>query len=174
MLNYEWATRLNQLPTRTSALNLFIEEAIKMHRFTPALLITLTTFGLALATPAPTATAQAATWHKGTPKIIRGKWRGTTHKVKQIHYQGHADLLIKAKSITNNPALPPRDPDYSTKLHYKKTGKKTYTIKGRQYNNASAKGVKITFKIKVYSHHKLHFKIMHDGRTDNNGIFHRA
>lgn len=120
----------------------------------------------------PTSTAHAATWHKGTPKILRGHWRGKKKTVKQIKYTGHASLNIKAKSLVNTPALPPKDSNYSAKLHYKKTGKTTYTITGREYNNAPQKGYKITFKFKVYNHHKISFKQV-QGRSDGNGIFYK-
>jgi len=142
-----------------------------MNKIESISLAALTVLSL-VSVPSGITTVHAASWHKGTPKVIRGNWRGTTQKVKQMHYTGHASLVIKPKSITNTPGLPPQDSNFSSKLRYKKTGKKTYTVTGREYNNAPKNGVKITFKLKVYNHHKISFKQV-QGRADGNGIFYR-
>lgn len=141
-----------------------------MTKITATGLVTLATLSL-LSTPIST-NAHAASWHSGTPKVLRGKWRGATKKIKQFKYSNHATVIVKAHAITNLPALPPRDGQYSKKLHYKKTGNRSYTITGRQYANAPANGSKITFKVKIHNHHKITFRQV-QGRADGNGTFYR-
>jgi len=140
-----------------------------MHKLASISLVGLTVVGLSM-TSILEMNVYAASWHVGTPKVLRGKWKGNKKKLSGM--TGRAHLLINSKSITNSPAFPPVDSEYSKKLHYKKTSKTTYKITGREYNNAPANGFKVTFKFKVYNSHKISFKEVH-GRSDGNGIFTR-
>lgn len=65
---------------------------------------------------------EAATWHKGTPKVIRGKYK--------THHYG-ADLMstftIKKSSIKAWEAG--MSPIYGSKVKYKRLGKNKYMLK---------------------------------------------
>ncbi|GAD16597.1 hypothetical protein ABC628_06230 [Lentilactobacillus otakiensis] len=112
----------------------------------------------------------AATWHNGTPTILRGKWR--TKVSREYGVSGRAHLHITKKGLMNSPKFPPQDPDYTSKLHYRYVGKHVYSIIGREFNNAPANGIKVHFLVKVYNHHKIYFKQV-NGSSDGNGVFYK-
>jgi len=87
-------------------------------------------------------TANAATWHKGTPKALRGTWkrsyndRGTKTTIR---------VAIKSKSI--NIGRPGWATENWSNLKYQRVGAGTYKIKGTYRNGG--------FLTKKNSHMKL-------------------
>ncbi|VDG19692.1 hypothetical protein [Lactobacillus brevis ATCC 367] [Lactiplantibacillus mudanjiangensis] len=91
-----------------------------LHRF---ILGTAAITGLVLLMPNTTTTqpVQAATWHHGTPKIVRGYWK-------------HDDSIvtITSKSFTQERLGWPATK--FTKLRYQKVNATTYKLKGTYHN----------------------------------------
>ena len=105
----------------------------------------------AMFVPAVGTSTSAATWHSGAPSALRGNWQGSKHA------GGRYSTLSISKSKFTYHSWETPDPGSASKLQYKKSGS-TYTITGRQYDNAPASGYKETYKIKVYSHSKIYLK----------------
>lgn len=139
-------------------------------KFKRLLLIALLPILLLTITCAPT---HAATWHRGTPTVLRGHWKTKTWRpYKQYKMTGHAYLKVHQTWFTNSPALPPLDPSSVMKVYYKKVGH-VYHLVGRDFNNAPAGGIKVSYRIKVYNRHKIYFKQLHQLRKDINHTYYK-
>ncbi|KRO04614.1 hypothetical protein IV54_GL001019 [Levilactobacillus paucivorans] len=92
------------------------------HKFIASLLV-LGSLGLGTTTLSNTS-AQAASWHKGAPKIARGTW-GDKDFLK-----GHmgVDMMISKKLLV----LDDNDPHLSH-LRYKKVGHRRYKFRGYEF-----------------------------------------
>jgi len=108
-----------------------------MKKISLIILVTATVLGVSIATPLITPTpAQAATWHQGTPKSIRGKWhlKNTPAYVQRIH-------ITKTHLYYYSGG-----PYYLKDISYKKTGAHSYTVRGYEYTY-------------LYSYSSVHFKV---------------
>jgi len=87
-------------------------------------------------------TAQAAAWHKGTPKAIRGKFQAKKHSSAQ----GFGDMFqITAKTYRYSASGMPVVK--ATKLRYKKISAHTWRLKGHVKTNAAVRFSKLDEKI---------------------------
>lgn len=89
------------------------------HKFIASLLV-LGSLGLGTTTLGYTS-AQAASWHKGAPKIIRGTWGDKAFLKGKMG----STLIVTKKSLSLNDADP-----HLTHLKYKKVGTRRYKFKG--------------------------------------------
>lgn len=91
--------------------------------------------------------AQAATWKKGMPKALRGKWAYSVKKLPKSLIQkgsGSYRLTIVRRGIisnyftkNHNPIMPEL---YFTQPRYHKIGKNTYRFRGN-YSNSGKSGI---------------------------------
>lgn len=97
-------------------------KKIKFTNLVAAMLLTVSPIVTLGTSNSQANTVQAATWHKGTPKAIRGKYK--------THHYG-ADLMstftIKKSSIRAWEAG--MSPIYGSKVKYKRLGKNKYMLK---------------------------------------------
>ncbi|WP_203638655.1 hypothetical protein [Levilactobacillus wangkuiensis] len=104
-------------------------------------LIATTILGVSAFTPLiePIQTAQASSWHKGTPKAIRGKWKmkNESYALQRIHITKTHLYYYSA------------GPYYLKNISYKKTGKHSYTVRGYEYTYLY-KQSSVYFKIKSH------------------------
>lgn len=116
----------------------------------------LTVIGLATATilgltiTAPTQTAQAAVWHHGTPKALRGKWRGkhVSPSVERLHItKSHVYLYSAGPFNLKN-------------VKYQKTGKHAYKVRGYEYTYLNANS---TIKMRTKGKHAIQYKGSYPG-----------
>ncbi|AYM01487.1 hypothetical protein [Levilactobacillus yiduensis] len=100
-----------------------------MGKFSKAAVTAMTVF---LVGGTVSTTASAATWHKGTPKALRGNWKRSYNdrgsKVT-IHFR------IKSKSM--NIGRPGWAAESWSSLKYQKVGAGTYKIKGTYRNGGT-------------------------------------
>lgn len=74
-------------------------------------------------------TASAATWHKGTPKTLRGNWKGKTFTYNGVKVRGV--WVVGKKTIrSESPTMPGQT---WKNLRYHKVGKGVYKVKGTCY-----------------------------------------
>lgn len=122
-----------------------------MSKLNVTLLTVTAALGLALAVPSPESSAQAASWHKGIPKTLRGKWSHPVKKFPKYMAQkgsGTYRLTIAKDYFINS---------YFTKKHkelapeiflahpqYKKLNKTTYRLRGGHGTSGKSSG---------YGHH---------------------
>ncbi|PTM21232.1 hypothetical protein DA798_11360 [Lactobacillus sp. PFC-70] len=113
------------------------------------------------------ATASAATWHKGTPRGLRGSWKRSYNdrgnKVT-MHFK------IKAKSI--NLSRPGWANEKWINLKYKKVGSGTYKIKGTYRNGGSLTKKNSHMKL-MKRHGKITYKNSWSGSYAYLGWFHK-
>lgn len=98
-------------------------------------LVTLV-LGLSVLSPV-TQTAQAASWHKGTPKALRGKWRvkHVSTSTEHLHItKSHVYLYSSGPFNLKN-------------VKYKKIGSHTYKVRGYEYTYLNANST-IKFRTK--------------------------
>lgn len=120
-----------------------------------------------------TTTASAATWHKGVPKPLRNRtylmW-----KPNKNQYSGYVGYTFKNKNIYVAHSM---DGGHLARhLKYKKTGAKSYYIKGHDSFSKDRLKVKLTSKKKIrvadldnslykgyipYKYHGKHFPSIH-------------
>lgn len=94
--------------------------------------ITVATMTALLVGGTVSTTASAATWHKGTPKALRGTWkRSYNDRGNKVTIQ----LAIASKSI--NIDRPGWAAESWSNLKYQKVGAGTYKIKGTYRNGGS-------------------------------------
>jgi len=93
------------------------------------LLLTLMTVGT-LGLLGGTTTAHAATWHNGTPKILRG-----TYVMKQKTADGYRPAFTIKKHTITLKLDSPKATTTLTKAKYRKTGRTTYLLKGGYFNS---------------------------------------
>ncbi|WP_373879649.1 hypothetical protein [Levilactobacillus brevis] len=122
-----------------------------MNKLRTSILIATATVSLSLFAPTLNQPAQAATWHKGMPKALRGKW---SHSVKKfpkymgIKGSGTYRLTIVKKAFVNsyftkkNKELAPEI--FLANPQYKKISKTTYRLQGGHGNSGMSSG---------YGHH---------------------
>ncbi|OLF66254.1 hypothetical protein ADT67_12485 [Levilactobacillus brevis] len=110
----------------------------KLRNF--VVLVTLT-LGLSVLSPV-SKTAQAATWHKGTPKALRGKWR-----VK--HVPTSTERLHITKSHVYYFSV---GPYYLKNVTYKKVNHNSYKVRGYEYTYRLQYD---TMKFKVINHNHI-------------------
>ncbi|WP_283678500.1 hypothetical protein [Lentilactobacillus sp. Marseille-Q4993] len=101
---------------------------------------------------ATTQQVSAATYHSGTPKILRGHWRSA--KKTSL---GHGIMNVHKTKVYLHSRLAP-DPEGMMHAKYKRTSKGHYKLIGRNYANAPVGGSIISIRVKVYSHHKIYVK----------------
>lgn len=108
--------------------------------------------------------ANAATWHRGTPSFLRGKYRkhigsiGWPHKVKNYDW-----VTIGKNSIVQEAGG--GDPAGINHMKYTYVGHHTYKFKGNLmiygpqtvYAQIKYSGNKIAIKQGYVSHHKIHW-----------------
>lgn len=107
--------------------------------------LVVATFAIILPLFSAPVAAQAATWHKGSPKVARGTWTDKSKFPKGAMYDS---LYISKKTFClndNDPRL--------THISYKKVGKRSYKFYGyagydRKYENASV-------LVHVYNRHHV-------------------
>lgn len=87
-------------------------------------LAALTTLGLAVSTPV--STAHAATWHQGTPKILRGKWRLDDVSPTLVHLRVTKQRFY---FYSMGPLY------YLKNVHYQKVGQHAYKLRGYEYTH---------------------------------------
>jgi len=75
-------------------------------------------------------TANAATWHKGTPKALRGKYQ--KHRTSSAEGFGES-ITITPKKITIS--VSNLSGQYVSRLKYKKIGSHLYRLKGHMAHN---------------------------------------
>jgi len=108
----------------------------------------------------------AASWHKGTPISVQGKWKTNWHSEEKKMPQERELVTITRKSF--NSTDQEKQPDGNTTediaapnaigASYKYLGNHTYQIKGKELFSGTS-----VIKVKRYSHNKLkisqrHFK----------------
>lgn len=89
-------------------------------------LVTTTALGISITPLFNSKQAEAATWHKGTPKVLRGTWQ------KKVHEGGisfDTGIQIKKNYFTT---FSPGDPLYLKPVSYHKVGNGTYALKGKE------------------------------------------
>lgn len=91
----------------------------KIRKITVAVMTTLLVAGAV-----PT-TANAATWHKGTPKALRGNWK-RSYNDRGTKVTIHFDIKSKSMSIDR----PGWASENWSNLKYQKVGSGTYKLKG--------------------------------------------
>lgn len=104
----------------------------------------LSVAAMALLTPmvAETQTAQAASWHNGTPKAMRGKYQAKKHSAAQ----GFGDMYhITAKTYTYDASGMPQIK--ATKLRYKKISAHTWRLQGKVKTSTAVRFSKLDEKI---------------------------
>jgi len=109
------------------------------------------------------ANAKALTWHKGTPKVLRGTWyhNGANSDKAYITYsatKSTGNLVHQSDADTTYYKLP----GYGLKkLKYQRLSKRVYQLSGIQYSpkgtTVQFDGQRLTYKVKVVSKHQLHF-----------------
>lgn len=125
------------------------------------LVTTLGTLGLL-----GTSTAQAATWHTGTPKAVRG-----TYVLPRKTPDGDSPtLLFRSATLTLQPGSV-RTATRLTKVRYRQTGPTTYLLKGHyldsgvlyvQVHYTYARSIKrLQIKQGFNQHHQLHWTSPH-------------
>lgn len=111
------------------------------------------TCSLGFVTIATLQTASAATWHKGTPTALRGKFESTMPKKKAGAAGFAPQLMIYKTNVqsneSNNPLI------YTHKLSWRHSGK-IYYIKGTTKHNGFVLGGKTTYKIYRYNKNTLY------------------
>jgi len=113
------------------------------------------------------ATAHAATWHKGTPKALRGNWQRSyrdqgTKIVMHFKVQAQTIHLSRVKSAATT----------WTNLSYQKVGKHTYKLKGI-YQNGELVDKDARLQI-VQKNHKIEFKNAWSSKYDYLGWYHQS
>lgn len=98
-------------------------------------------------------TTQASSWHKGTPKVIRGSW---VYKGNTAH--------VHAKIGKNFYHFESFAPIHMNNVSYKKIGKYTYKIRGYEPLYAK-KNIVNYFKV-VSKKHLLSYDVKHLNRMD--------
>ena len=121
-----------------------------MNKLKYFVIIAISVVGLSILTPV-SQTAQAATWHKGTPRVIRGKWRMYPTPVSVQHLNIVKDH-VRYYSV---------GPWYLNNVSYKKTGSHKYLVRGYEYTYLFKKSY-ATFKIK--NHNKIVFAPTKSGK----------
>lgn len=113
-----------------------------MNKLKTTVLITVATLGLTLATPASNQIAQAATWHKGTPKALRGKWRvkGLPSDAARLHITKSRVYYFSA------------GPYYLKDVTYKRVSHNSYKVRGYEYTYRFQYD---TMKFKVINHNHI-------------------
>ena len=105
-------------------------------------------------------TASAATWHKGTPKALRGKYQGK--RTSSVQGFGPAYTLTAKKFDISESNMPDQ---LVTHLKYKKIGTHLYRLKGHMAKSGFVLGGNMdyavyrkgkTFASTGYSYHKKH------------------
>jgi len=111
-------------------------------------------------------TANAATWHSGTPKALRGNWQ------RQYRDQGTKIVMhfkVSAKTIHLSRV---KSAETSwTNLKYQKVGKNTYKLKGI-YKNGELTDKDARLQI-VTKNKKLEFKNAWSSKYDYLGWYHK-
>ncbi|RRK09293.1 hypothetical protein D1831_13490 [Lactiplantibacillus garii] len=128
-----------------------------MKKFTASLLTIAATLSLSTAVTMTDTTAQAATWHKGTPKVIRGKWRvkHVSTKVAHLKVTKSRVYLYSAGKF------------YLKNVKYKKVSAKTYKVRGYEYTYLHSKNT-VSFKVK--GHKILKYKGNYPGASWDNYV----
>lgn len=125
-----------------------------------SLITTITALSFAFTSMAAinTSTAHAATWHKGIPTILKGKWH-----TKLLHFDdlsGRAHISFYKTAFRHGDAFGPEsyfEPVYH--VQYQHTSKGHYKLRGRVFNNTSGtKGALFTYYFKLYNRHQLYTK----------------
>ena len=99
-----------------------------------------------------TISANAASWHRGTPKAIQGKWqtagyKGKYHMLTSVHI---GKKIISSGEVGLDGVGDIAWPIVSSKAEYKYLGHHTYQIKGLFFNQ-----VHENFKAKLHGYNKL-------------------
>jgi len=101
------------------------------------IIATTALFGLTLVAPVTT-TAQAATWHRGTPKALRGKWR----------IEGVSTGILHLRLTKSHVYFYSMGPLYYLKnVKYKKVGSHAYKVRGYEYTHNLEKNT-LSFRTK--------------------------
>ncbi len=108
--------------------------------------------GLSTTTALGATTAQAASWHAGTPKVLRGKWR-----VKHV-----STKTTRLKITKSHVYLYSAGPFNLKKVKYKKTGARTYKVRGYEYSYLHATST-ISFRTK--KNHTIQYKGNYPGAS---------
>lgn len=122
-----------------------------MNKLKSFVIIVISVVGLSTLVPI-TQTAQAATWHKGTPKVLRGKWR-----VK------HVSTSTERLQITKSRVYLYSAGSFNLKnVKYKKTGAHSYKVRGYEYTYLNSNST-ITFRTK--GTHTIQYKGNYPGAS---------
>ncbi|CAJ1224640.1 hypothetical protein [Lactiplantibacillus xiangfangensis] len=124
-----------------------------MKKFKTALIVIIAMISFVTVSSLNSTTAQAATWHKGTPKVLRGKWR-----IK--HVSTRVDRLKVTKKRVY---LYSSGPFHLKNIKYKKTGAHSYKVRGYEYTYLHAKTT-ISFK-KIKGHKIIKYKGNYPGAS---------
>lgn len=128
--------------------------------------IAVTAMTVLLVGSAVPTTASAASWHKGTPKALRGSWK---RSYSQNGTKGTIRFKVTAKAISQsqtgwaNTSL--------TNIKYRKVGAGTYKLKGT-YHNGNLTQKNSHMKVKK-SHGKVTYKFFWSGSYAYLGWYHK-
>ncbi|MFD1454544.1 hypothetical protein ACFQ44_02465 [Levilactobacillus lanxiensis] len=105
-----------------------------------------------------TQNASAATWHRGTPKALRGKW---TDGKKEAVLNYYPFIIVKPKELSESGI----DPVINKHLHYRhKKGSHIYDVRGHETMYSHGKLVnyyrfKLSKTTRKHKSHKVKFYI---------------
>lgn len=108
--------------------------------------------------PALESTTQAATWHKGVPRIFWGKWKSPA---PEFHT---SNIMIIGKTYVNNGVM---EPQIYKQAKYKYISKHVYKI----YGENPVYGSRSSIYLKFYNHNKIGTNYSHVHQKYN--IYHR-
>ncbi|MCH4164125.1 MAG: hypothetical protein LKF37_05005 [Lentilactobacillus diolivorans] len=127
---------------------------MKLNRFTAGIIMTAFIGAGILVSSQP---VHAASWHSGTPTVLRGKWRTKVLHESGTPYTRRGYLSVKSHSFNWHAAFVP-DPSFGAHAKYQRLSKGNYIIAGRNDANAPAGGVVLSYHVRLYNRHKLYFK----------------
>jgi hypothetical protein len=111
-------------------------------------------------------TADAATWHNGTPKALRGNWQ-RAYKDQGTKIVMHFQVKAKTIHLTRKHATT----STWSQLKYQKVGKQTYKLKGTfKSKDLTDKDARLQIVLK---NHKLEFKNAWSSKYDYLGWYHK-
>lgn len=111
-------------------------------------------------------TADAATWHSGTPKALRGKWQ-RTYKDQGTKIVMHFEVNAKTIHLTRKHSAT----STWSQLKYQKVGKRTYKLKGVfKSPELTDKDARLQIVLKK---NKLQFKNAWSSKYDYLGWYHK-
>lgn len=101
-----------------------------MKKLKTLILAAFTTLSVSLVAPLGSQSVQAATWHKGTPKALRGTWQRTEHVSGKYGFSFKSGIRFQKSHSTT---LSLGDPFVMNHLKYKKVGKTAFVLSGIEY-----------------------------------------